>query len=63
MEVDPNKDVLAVDPNKDVEGMEIVPPPCTDMGVCILAALMVDVMLPAVVIEGINVCGPRLEGL
>jgi len=49
MEVDPKKDVLAVDQNKDVEGMEIVPPPCT--------------MLQAVVIEGMYVCGPGLEGL
>ena len=63
MEVDPNKDVLAVDPNKDVEGMEIVPLPCTHMGFCILAALVVDAMLPAVVIEGIDVCKPRLKGL
>ncbi len=63
MEVDPNKDVLAVDPNKDVEGMEIVPPPCNDIGVCTLAALVVDAMLVEVVIEGIDVCGPGLEGL
>ena len=63
MEVDLNKDVLVVDPNKDVEGMAIVPPPCTNMGVCILVALMVDAMLPSMVIEGIGVCGLRLEGL
>ena len=47
MEVDPNKEVLGV-----LEGMEIVPPPCKNMGVCMLATLMVDAMLPAVVIEG-----------
>ena len=58
MEVDPNKDVLGV-----LEGMEIVPPPHIDMGVCILATLIVDGMLPAVVIEGMFVCGPGLEGL
>ena len=52
MEVDPTKDVLAKDPNKDVEGMEIVPPPCTDVGVCIVVALVVEVMLPVVVIDG-----------
>ena len=58
MEVDPNIVVLGV-----LEGMEIVPPPCTYMGVCMLETLVVDVMLPAVVIEGIDVCGPGLEGL
>lgn len=55
--------MLAVDPNKDVEGMEMVPPPCIDIGVCILIVLVVDAMLPEVVIEGMCVCGPRLEGL
>lgn len=63
MEVDPNKDVLTVDLNKDVEGMEIVPPPCNDIEVCILVAFAVDAMLPAVVIEGMFVCGLGLEGL
>ena len=63
MEVGPNKDVLAVDPNNDVEGMERVPPPCTDIGVCILVALVVGAMLPVVVILGMYVCGPALEGL
>ena len=43
--------------------MEIVPPPCIDMGDYMLATLMVHAMLPVVVIEGIDVCGPRLEGL
>jgi len=43
--------------------MEIVPSPCTDIGVCILVALVVDAMLPAVVIELMYVCGPGLEGL
>ena len=52
MEVDPTKDVLAKDPNKDVEGMEIIPPPCTDVGVCMVVALVVEAMLPVVVIEG-----------
>ena len=51
MEVDPTKDVLEKDPNKDAEGMEIVPPPCTDIGVCIVAAL-VEAMLPVVTIKG-----------
>ena len=51
MEVDPTKDVLAKDPNKETEGMEIVPPPCTDIGVCTVVAL-VEAMLPVVVIEG-----------
>ena len=54
MEVDPTKDVLANDPNKEAEGMEIVPPPCTDIGVCIVAAL-VEAMLPVVVIDGKHV--------
>ena len=58
MEVDPNIDVLGV-----LEGMEIVPPSCTDMGVSMLATLIVDAMLPVVVIEEIDVCGPMLEGL
>ena len=52
MEVEPNKDMLAVDPNKDVEGMEMVPPPCTDIGVSMPIAVAVDAMLPVVVIEG-----------
>ena len=51
MEVDPTKDVLAKDPNKEAEEMEIVPPPCTDVGVCIVVAL-VEAMLPVVVIDG-----------
>ena len=51
MEVDPTKDVLANDPNKEAEGMEIVPPPCNDMGVCKVAAL-VEAMLPVVTIKG-----------
>ena len=51
MEVDPTKDVLAKDPNKETEGMEIVPPPCIDLGVCTVVAL-VEAMLPVVVIEG-----------
>ena len=51
MEVDPTKDVLANDPNKEAEGMEMVPPPCTDIGVCIVAAL-VEAMLPVVIIKG-----------
>jgi len=33
MEVDPTKDVPKKDPNKDAEGMEMVPTPCTDVGV------------------------------
>jgi len=52
MEVDPTKDVLVKDPNKEAEGMEIVPPPCTDVGVCIVVALAVEAMLPTVVING-----------
>ena len=51
MEVDPTKDVLAKDPNKEEEEMEIVPPPCTDVGVCIVVALVVEAMLPVVVID------------
>ena len=51
MVVDPTKDVLAKDPNKEAEGMEMVPPPCTDVGVCIVVAL-VEAMLPVVVIDG-----------
>ena len=51
MEVDPSRDVLAKDPNKEVEGMEIVPPPCTDVGVFIVVAL-VEAMLPVVVMNG-----------
>ena len=51
MEVDPTKDVLAKDPKKETEGMEIVPPPCTNTGVCAVVAL-VEAMLPVVVIEG-----------
>lgn len=47
MEVKPNIVVLGV-----MEGMEIIPPPCTDKGVFILVALMVEAMLLAVVIEG-----------
>ena len=52
MEVDPTKDVLAKDPNKDAKGMEIVPPPCTDVGVCIVVALVVEALLPVVAIDG-----------
>ncbi len=55
MEVDPTKDVLAKYPNKYAEGMEIVPPPCTDVGVYMVVALMVEAMLPVVVIEGKHV--------
>ena len=51
MEVDPTKDVLAKNPNKDAEGMEIVPPPCTDVGVCMIVAPVVEAMLLVVVIE------------
>ena len=51
MEVDPTKDVLAKDPNKEAQEMEMVPPPCTDVGVCIVVAL-VEAMLPVVVIDG-----------
>ena len=51
MEVDPTKDVLAKDPNEEEEEMEIVPPPCTNVGVCIVVAL-VEAMLPVVVIDG-----------
>ena len=51
MEADPTKDVLAKDPNKEAEEMEMVPPPCTDVGVCIVVAL-VEAMLPVVVIDG-----------
>jgi len=51
MEVDPTKDVLAKDPNKEAEEMKIVPPPCTDVGVCIVVALIVEAMLPVVVID------------
>ena len=54
MEVDPTKNVLAKDPNKEAEEMEIVPPPCTDVGVCIVVAL-VEAMLPVVVIDGKHV--------
>lgn len=46
-DVEPNIAVLGV-----IEGMEIVPPPCTEKGVCIIVALIVETMLPAVVIEG-----------
>lgn len=52
MELDPTKDVLEIDPNKYVDGMEIVPPPCTNVGVYMVVALVIDPMLPAVVIEG-----------
>lgn len=51
MEVDPSRDVLAKDPNKEVEGMEMVPPPCTDVVVFIVATL-VEAMLPVVVMNG-----------
>ena len=51
MEVDPTKDVLAKHSNKEAEGMEMVPPPCTDVGVCIVAAL-IEAMLPIVIING-----------
>jgi len=54
MEVNPTKDVLAKDPKKEAEGMEMVPPPCTDVGVCIVVAL-VEAMLPVVVIDGKHV--------
>ncbi len=43
--------MLVKDLNNETEGMEIVPPPCTDMGVCAVVAL-VEAMLPVVVIEG-----------
>ena len=52
MEVDPTKDVLAKYPNKEAKEMEIVPPPCTDVGVCIVVALVVEAMLLVVVIDG-----------
>ena len=58
MEVDPNRDELGV-----LEGMEIVPPPCKYMGVFMLATLIMDAMLLAVVIEGKDQFKPRLEGL
>jgi len=58
MEVDPNIDVLGL-----LERMEIVPPHRIDMGVCMLGVAIMDAMLPIVVIEGIDVCGPRLKGL
>lgn len=58
MEVDPNMAVLGV-----IEGMEIVPTPCTDMGVYMLTTLVVDAMLLAVVIEGIDGCKPGTKGL
>ena len=58
MEVNPNIVVLGV-----IEWMEIVPPPCTNMGVCTLSTLVVDAMLPAVVIEGIDGCKLGLEGI
>ena len=51
MEVDPTTDVLVVDLNKETEGMEIVPPPCTDIGLCAVVSL-VEAMLPVVLIEG-----------
>ena len=51
MEVDPTKDVLANDLNKEAEGMEMVPPPCTDVRVCIVTAL-VEAMLPVVILNG-----------
>ncbi|WP_314964121.1 hypothetical protein, partial [Bradyrhizobium cosmicum] len=52
MEVDPTKDVLEKDPNKEAEEMEMVPPPCIDVGVCIVATLVIEAMLPVVVIDG-----------
>ena len=58
MEVDLNIIMLGV-----TEGMEIVPPPCTNMGVCMPAALVIDAMFLVVVIVGINVCKFGLEGL
>ena len=51
MEVDPTTDVLVKDPNNETEGMEMVPPPCTDTGVRAVVAL-VEAMLPKVDIEG-----------
>jgi len=51
MEVYPTIDVLAKEPNKEAEEMEIVPPPCTDVGVSIVVAL-VEAMLLVVVIDG-----------
>jgi len=58
MEVETNIVVLGV-----LQGMEIVPPPCIDMGVYMLVTLVVDVVLPTVVIKVIDVCGPGLKGL
>jgi len=58
MEVDPNIVVLGV-----IEGDGNSSSPCTDMGVYILTTLVIDAMLLAVVIEGIDVCKPRLKGL
>ena len=52
MEVDPTKYVLAKDPNKEAEEMEIIPPASTDVGVCIVVALVVEAMLLVVVIDG-----------
>ncbi len=45
MEVVPTKDMLAKDPNKEAEGMEIVPPTCTDIGVSTVVALVIEAML------------------
>ena len=50
--MEPTKDLLAKNPNKDVEQMEIVPPPCIDIGVCTVVALVIEAMLPVVVIDG-----------
>jgi len=47
MEVEPKIVVLGV-----IEGIEIIPPPCTEKGICSLVALIVESMLPTVAIEG-----------
>lgn len=63
MEVDQIKDVLAIDPNKGAEGTEIVPTPCSDVGVCMVVELMVDAMFLVGIIEGKCVKYPGLDGL
>ena len=58
MEVEPKIVVLGV-----IEGMEIVPPSCTEKGVCTLVALIFETMLPAVAIEEKDQYTLGLEGL
>jgi len=58
MEVEPNIAVIGV-----MEGIEMVPPPCTDTSVYKLIVHVMDDTLLVVVIEGKYRYKPGLEGL